>query len=167
MEIALVVLHITQSIAISLGVGCSTLAIVNFFAAIADGTIDVTERRMMGLVYIILRVAMGLILLTTGLLVGLAVTESGVSILTGYTLTQLLIVAVLYGNAICMTLRVMPSTIGPGVQAGSWYTLGILASLAPLNLINASFTTYTLGYIAALFLAVAIVNGVMEILRSR
>ncbi len=59
---------IIQSMAISLGVGSSTLAIINFFVAIADGAIDETERKMMGVVYKVLRVAMVLILITTILL---------------------------------------------------------------------------------------------------
>lgn len=163
MEIIILLVAIIQGFAISLGVGSSTLAIVNFFVAIADGKIDDTERKMMGVVYVVLRVAMVLILLTTLFLAGIAYSTDGVPM---SQLAQLTIVAVLFLNAILMTKRIMPSTFGPSLQAGSWYALSVVSTLAALSITGYSFVEFTLAYISWLVLATAIVNGVMAILRS-
>jgi len=156
-----------QSIFISLGVGSSTLAIINFFAAIADGTIDETERRMMGIVYIVLRVAMVGILLTTIALHAPAVLILGLAGITTFMWAQWLVLAVLFGNATLMTARIMPSTFGPGLQAGSWYTLGIMMALALQGVTAYTIVQFALGYVAVLVLAVGSVNGVMAYLKSR
>jgi hypothetical protein len=65
METLFIASSIIQSIGISLGVGSSTLAVLNFFHAIADGTISEEERNFMGITYIVLRVAMGIILISS------------------------------------------------------------------------------------------------------
>lgn len=158
---------IFQSIFISLGVGSSTLAIINFFAAIADGTIDETERRMMGIVYIVLRVAMVGILLSTIALHIPVVLLSGLAGLSVLMWAQWLVLLVLYTNAILMTKRLMPSTFGPGLQAGSWYTLGIIMSLVLQGITSYTFWSFLLGYAAMLVLAVGAVNGVMAYLKTK
>ena len=157
---------IVQSFSISLGVGSSTLAILNFFVAIADGRIDETERRMMGIVYVVLRIAMVLILLSSIALMIINHLDSGID-LTPFILGQLLALSILFINAILMTLHLMPSTFGPAIQAGSWYTLGTLTALLPLGLTNFTFTEFLLGYITWLVLAVSIVNGTMAILKHQ
>lgn len=161
------IVSILQSFAISLGVGSSTLAIVNFFAAIADGTIDETERRMMGIVYVVLRIAMVAILLTTLLLLAIQNAAIGFENIGAYTYAQLLVLAVLFGNAALMTLHIVPSTIGPAIQAGSWYTLGTLLALASLGQTNFTLLQFLLGYISWIVLSIAIVNSVMAILKAK
>ena len=156
-----------QFFATSLGVGSSTLAITNFFVAIADGKIDDTERRMMGVVYVVLRVAMVLILLTSAILIGLQYLTYGLSPITPFIISEILVLFVLYINAILMTMRVMPSTFGPGLQAGSWYTLGTLAALTELGLTQFALWHFVLAYVTWLLLVVAIVNGIMAILKER
>ena len=158
---------ILQSFSISLGVGSSTLAIVNFFAAIADGTIDETERRMMGIVYIVLRIAMMLILVTTIFLVCTSYSTGELFNMAAFTYGQLLALAVLFINAMLMSAHLMPSTFGPSVQAGSWYTLGTLAALVPLGMTEFTFTQFLLAYITWVVLATGIINGTMAILKSR
>lgn len=165
MTFAITLFTILQSFAISLGVGSSTLAIVNFFVAIADGKIDETERRMMGVVYVVLRIAMVAILATTGVLMALE-TLAGTAIFTNYLIAQLIVLAALYLNATLMTLHKMPSTFGPGIQAGSWYALGTLLALASLDLTDFSLVTFVMAYLTWLVLAVGIVNGVMSILKQ-
>lgn len=168
MTIFITLIAILQSFSISLGVGSSTLAITNFFTAIADGTIDETERRMMGIVYVVLRIAMMGILLTMAAMV-LLQWQAGTLLLTGPLFAEVLIVTVLFLNAFLMTKRVMPSTIGPGLQAGSWYALGTLKALALQGVTVAGpyFVTFLLAYAAWLVLAVGIVNGIMAILKSK
>ncbi len=157
---------IVQSFSISLGVGSSTLAIVNFFVAISDGKIDETERRMMGIVYVVLRIAMILILATTVLLMIFDHLDAGID-MTSLVSAQLIVLIVLFRNATLMTMRKMPSTFGPALQAGSWYTLGTLAALVPLGLTTFTLTEFFLGYITWLILAIAIVNGVMAMLKHQ
>ena len=161
MEIIFTLSSILQSVTISLGVGCSTLAILNFFSAIADGTIDETERRMMGVVYVVLRVAMVLILVTTFILGVVTYLQTGSLQFAPYVGALWTLIAVLYTNAILMTLHVVPSTIGPSIQASSWYTLGVVTALVPLGLSGFNYGQFFLGYLAAFLLATALVNGFM------
>jgi len=167
MEILYIALSILQSIAISLGVGSSTLAIVNFFVAIDDGKIDETERKMMGITYVLLRVSMVLIALTTLALLVIATSSTVNPYLTVYSIAQLLLIGMLFFNALLMTKRIMPSTFGPAIQAGSWYTLGILSALVPLGLTDFSLLQFGLVYVAVLLLGISLVNGIMAYLKAK
>jgi len=148
---------ILQSIFISLGVGSSTLAILNFFSAINDGNIDQTERRMMGIVYFILRISMIGILFTTVTLLAPTI-ASDVSQLASVSIAQLIIIAVLFANAALMTMRKMPAKYGPGIQAGSWYTLGIIAALQLQEMVNYTVTDFVIGHVLMMVIAIAGVN---------
>jgi hypothetical protein len=161
MEMIYVLLAILQVVAISLGVGCSTVAISSFFVAIADGNINPEERKMLGVVYVLLRVAMVLILLTTTVLFFMAPIEGGIITSLTFVMTRFVLVAALFINALLMTKHIMPSSFGPAIQAGTWYTLGITSALVPLGLSGFSFFEFIIGYLAALALAVTLVNGVM------
>lgn len=143
------------------------MAIVNFFAAIADGKIDEAERRMMGLVYFVLRVAMVVILLSMLALFTAEIMTTGTLALSTFTVALIILVSALYGNAILMTLRIMPSTLGPSLQASSWYTMGILASLNSLGLVTFGLLEFILGYTSVILLATALVNGTMAIMKHR
>lgn len=160
-------LTILKSFSISLGVGSSTLAITNFFVAIADGTIDPTERKMMGVVYVVLRIAMGLILVTTLLLLCLEYGSYGIMDMSVFSLAQVVALGVLFINAMLMTAHLVPSTFGPAIQAGSWYTLGTLAALQMVDVTDFSFTTFILAYLTWIALAIGIVNAIMEIMKQR
>lgn len=163
----LLIASVVQGVAVSLGVGTSTMAIVNFFGAIADGKIDEAERRMMGFTYFVLRVAMVIILLTVLASFTAEVMLTGTLVLTTATVATILLVSMLYINAILMTAHIMPSTIGPALQASTWYTLGIMASLASLGLVTFGVLPFLLGYASVILLAIAIVNGIMAIMKSR
>lgn len=167
MEMIFVLVSIVQSVAISLGVGCSTVAIVNFFVAISDGKIDEQERKMMGVVYILLRVAMVLILTSTFVLTLLMFTPSSNQYMSSFVYGVWTLVGVLFLNAVLMTKRIIPSNIGPALQASTWYTLGVLIALVPLGLTHFSFVEFLLGYTAAIALGLSIVNGMMGHLKHR
>lgn len=162
MEILIILGTVLQGTAISLGMGASTLAIINFFVAIADGTIEPSERKMMGVVYVVLRVAMVLILTTFLLLLGVQYL-SGNPVMVN--IAQATLIVVLFGNAILMTKRIMPSTAGPALQASTWYTQGILASLLSLGYMF-TFGQFLLAYSAMIVLAISIVNGIMAYLKK-
>ena len=173
METAIIItIAVLQSIGVSLGVGSSTIAISQFFIAINDGQIDKAERRMMEVAYIVLRVAMGLILVTT--LAHMAVVwyvldMQGLAIeqyWNTFTLSLWIIIAVLFTNAFAMTKHWMPSTLGPGIQGGSWYTLGILFAIASIGINSFTFMQFLLAYIGVMCLFVAVVNGIMAYQRS-
>lgn len=165
MEALAFLLVLTQSLAISLGVGASTVAVINFFAALRDGLIDETERNMMGIVYWILRVAMVLIVITSIPLLMLGWAE--VQVLPGYVFAFVLTISVLYLNAIGMTYHRVPSTFGPAIQAASWYTLGVLSTLATLSMQTFLWWQFLLAYITAITCMIAVVNGVMAYLKDR
>lgn len=152
---------IIQSLATSLGVGGSTLAIINFFVAIADGTIDPTERHMMGVVYTVLRVAMVLVTASTLLLFVHAYITQGTAALMTFHFAQLIVLGVLIGNALLMTARLMSSKFGPAIQAGSWYTLGVLATLGALTLTNFTLLEFIVVYSVTLGFTIGIVNVLM------
>ena len=65
-----------------------------------------------------------------------------------------------------MTVRIMPSTFGPSIQAGSWYTLGMVTALASVGAVTFSISTFVMAYITWLVLATGIVNGIMAWLRG-
>lgn len=155
MDTIFTIISILQSFSISLGVGASTLAIVSFLVALADGNMEPAERRMLGVIFKVLRIAMVAILIATLLLIFLGME------VTTFVTAQLIVIAVLYVNAFLMTKHLMPKTFGPALQAGSWYALGLLAALLPLGLTDFSLLTFALAYAAWLVLAIAIVNGLM------
>jgi hypothetical protein len=167
MTIFITLVAILQTLSVSLGVGSSTLAIINFFVAIADGTIDETERKMMGIVYIALRVAMISILVTTLGLIALEFFNQGAVSLTPFDIAQLFTLCVLFINATLMTIRLMPSTFGPAIQAGSWYALGALVALKLQGITDFSFIQFFGVFVLWIALAIGIVNGIMKLLKQR
>ena len=167
MEIIIIVLAILQAMAISLGVGSSTIAILNFFVAISDGKISPEERNIMGITYTVLRVSMVVILLTTFVLALLNMQTYTASYFTDYKIAVWTLIFVLFLNAFLMTKHIMPSTFGPALQAGTWYTLGTITALLSLNLDNFTYFQFIVGYFAALSLAVGLVNGVMHYLKNK
>jgi hypothetical protein len=117
----------------------------------------------MGVVYIVLRVAMVLILLTTIVLLVSQYGIGGLGSLTVFNFAQVLVIAVLFVNAVLMTKHIIPSNFGPAIQAGNWYTLGTLSALLPLGIVGFTFTQFALAYIAWLILAISIVNAIMAL----
>lgn len=148
--------------AIALGVGSSTLAISNFLVAIYDGKIDEGERRIMGVTYIMLRVAMVSILLTTVLIY---LFDSNFFGEIGAFIW--LLIAILYLNAILMTKHVMPSKIGPALQAATWYTLGFIITIHMFDLFALDTATFSMLYAVDIATALVIVNGYMKYLQSK
>jgi hypothetical protein len=117
-------------------------------------------------VYIILRVAMVALFITLSILTAYNTYHLGAAAFTPLLFAQWTVLAMLYGNAILMTLRIMPSTFGPAIQAGSWYTLGTMAAILPLGLTDFTFLQFVLGYIVMLVMATGLVNGLMAVLKS-
>jgi hypothetical protein len=155
-----------QAMSISLGVGSSTLAILNFFTAISDGQIDPAERRIMGVTYTVLRVAMVAILVSTLVLLGLDWTSTETFAFTGYVLAQITLVAVLFINAGLMTAKLMPSKFGPAIQASTWYSLGFILALLPHGLTDFGYLSFVLYYTGFMVLAIVFVNKIMSHIMS-
>lgn len=167
MELLVLGLTVIQSMAISLGVGSSTLAIINFFHALADGVISETERNFMGVTYTVLRVAMGIILVTTILLAIIGYCVMGADYFTGYTTAQALLTSVLFVNAFLMTVHLMPSTFGPAIQASSWYTLGFLLALFAQGFTEVNFLVFLFAYATFIFFAISFINSIMAYLKEK
>lgn len=167
METLFIAASIIQSIGISLGVGSSTLAVLNFFHAIADGTISEEERNFMGITYIVLRVAMGIILISSIALMLIGSSLSGESYFTSYVAAQAILTCVLFVNAFLMTVHIMPSTFGPAIQASSWYSLGFMLALVPHGLVNFNFLAFLFAYATLIFFAISLINAVMAYLKDK
>lgn len=135
--------------------------------AIRDGVIDESERNLMGITYIVLRVAMVLILLTTLLLALPTYFEAGTAYFTPLTMSIWTLLLVLYLNAFLMTKHIMPSTFGPAIQAATWYSLGIIGALISIGQSDFTFLNFVLSYATAIALAVAVVNGEMARLKAK
>jgi hypothetical protein len=167
MEISVLGLSIIQSMGISLGVGASTLAILNFFHAITDGKIDETERNFMGITYIVLRVAMGIILTTSLILAFIGYLASDSDYFTGYITAQSILTCVLFVNALLMTMHIMPSTFGPAIQASSWYSLGFLLALFAQGYTNVHILVFLFAYATFMFFAISFINSIMAYLKEK
>lgn len=163
----ILLIAVLQSISVSLGVGASTLAVVNYFISISDGVIDSAERRMMKAVYIVLRVAMVLILLSTAALTAIQYSSYGAAYFIPFVIMLWVLIIMLFINAIMMTMKLMPSTIGPALQAATWYGLGFMFTLLSLGLYSFTMKQFTEGYIAVIIIALIIVNGIMMLKEKR
>ncbi len=167
MELTILMLGVIQSMGISLGVGSSTLAILNFFHAIADGKINESERNFMGITYIVLRVAMGIILVSSLILAIIGFLNVGAGYFSGYVTAQAILVAVLFLNAFLMTIRVMPSTFGPAIQASSWYSLGFMLALTTQGIKEVNILVFLFAYATFIFFAISLINSVMAYLKDK
>lgn len=143
---------------VSLGVGASTLAIASFFVSIGDGVIDKAERKMLGVIYIVLRVAMIYILLLT-----LALSVWFPYRLEGVEPYLWILIVVLFANAALMTIHKMPPQFGPAIQAATWYTLGFIATLHLLGTVVLTPAVFVSLYVIDLFVALIAVNMVMRV----
>ena len=92
---------------------------------------------------------------------------TGYANISGFSLGQVTALLVLFLNAMLMTAHLVPSTFGPAIQAGSWYTLGTLSALQTLGYTDFSYMHFLMGYITWVVLAIGIVNGVMAIMKER
>ncbi len=166
MEILIILMVMIQAMAVSLGFGVSTLTIIHFFVALRDGKITGEERRLIGINYIVLRVGMVLILLTTLTLTFIGYLHFGVGYFDPYVLGFWVLIFVLFINAILMTVHIVPLTIGPAIQAASWYTMGIFITLPSVGLDNFSFHQFAIGYAIMIIIFAIVVYGMLAILKK-
>lgn len=151
-------LPVITSMAISLGVGSSTFALIFYFMAKHNPALRETGRPYQKAVYIVLRVAMAAILL-------MEIVKITLYLYHDVPLKELLavdvlafmwtVIAVLFLNAILMTLHYMPMRAGPAIQATSWYTLGLISSM-PGDLLTYTYLPLLLTYLGGI-IAMAVV----------
>lgn len=161
-DIIFAILVVVHSSAIALGVGASSVAIAGFLTAIADGTFDPSERRIMGVVYLSLRIAMGMILVTSAAILWLDPSFFG-----SFTAPLWFLMFILFLNALLMTKHWIPYTLGPAIQAGTWYTLGFLITIYIFDFATLNIAVISGFYLADLLLAFVIVNACMAYLKKR
>jgi hypothetical protein len=155
-EIIFSIFALWYTSAIALGVGSSSLAIAGFLTAIADGKFGEGERRIMGVIYVSLRIAMVMILAT--LLIFLFWYPEELTTIG----KQLLMTALLFGNAFLMTKHYVGAKIGPAFQAATWYTLGFVFTIDAFGLFSVTMPLFIILYAVDILLAVVIVNGFMR-----
>ena len=105
------------------------------------------------------------ILVTTVFLVAPTIFAEGFSGLSSIHVGQCIVIAILFLNAMLMTAHIVPSTLGPGLQAGSWYALGTLIALQAQGVTGFTTIQFTLAYAAWLALAIGIINSIMAVLK--
>lgn len=121
-----------SGMAISLGVGSSTFALIFYFMGKHSAVFHETGRPYQKVVYRVLRVAMALVLV-------MEITKIVLYVQTGTRVTELLaadtlmfmwtVIIVLFVNPVFMTLHLLPTKFGAAIQATSWYMLGVLSAL--------------------------------------
>lgn len=152
------VVEAVSGMAISLGVGSSTFALIFYFMGKHSAVFHETGRPYQKVVYRVLRVAMVLILLTE-IIKGTLYVQTGTSVKELFESPTLVfiwtIIVVLFGNAILMTLHLMTRKLGPAIQATSWYTLGTVAAL-PGGVVTFTYLPLLLTY-AGCILAFAVI----------
>src|SRR3989344_6211666 len=126
------IVEVLGRMAISLGVGGSTFALIFYFMGKHSAVFHETGRPYQKVVYRVLRIAMALILLTEIAKI-IAYMQSGVRIQDFLAADPLLfiwtVIAVLFVNPVLMTFHLLPTKIGAAIQAASWYTLGIITAV--------------------------------------
>lgn len=155
-EIIFSIITMWYTSAIALGVGASSIAIAGFLTAISDGTFDEGERRIMGVVYISLRIAM--VMIATTLAIFWLVYPDVLSTLA----KQGMMTVLLFVNAFLMTKHYISPKIGPAFQAATWYTLGFVFTIDAFALFQVSIPFFLVLYVIDIILAVLIVNGFMR-----
>lgn len=161
------VVEAISGVAISLGVGASTFALIFYFMGMQDPARRETGRPYQKVVYRVLRVAMVLILL-------IEITKGIVFVKTGITLKELLaasplifmwtVIAVLFLNAILMTLHLMPRKLGPAIQATSWYTLGVVVALP---IVTFTYLPLMLTYTGCVFAFAVVIELITQKLTAK
>lgn len=167
MEMLYDVATVVQTMAVSLGVGGSTIAIFQFFVAVRDDILDSSEKALMKVTYTVLRVAMVLILLSTLFEATALFFQVGPSIFSGAALSAWTVIIILFINAVLMTKHLMPNLFGPAIQASAWYTLGFLLALFSIGRQGFTYTEFWIGYSVFLCLSVLFVNGTVTYLKMR
>ena len=145
---------IFQASSIALGVGSSTLAISSFLTALYDDKIDEGERRMLGVIYAALRVAMVGIVLTTATLYFIDPVFFG-----AFGVYMWVLIGVLFANAVAMTKHWISPKYGPAIQAGTWYTLGFMATIHMFSLFVVGWSGFFALYAGDVLFAYVVVNG--------
>src|SRR3989344_2392621 len=142
----------------SLGVGASTVVLVLWLIAQADGTISKDEGRLLGAIYKILRVAM--------FAIGVALIFSHL----GHTVTRDLqyamqwsLFGVLCMNAFMMTYHKIPMRFGPAIQAGTWYATFLITVIPIAKLPE---LIIALIYLTWIFVVYLIIRGILNVIHD-
>lgn len=155
METAYVLLITWLLSAEALGVGSSSLAVASFMMALKDQEINISERQMLGVIYYALRVAMVMLTISLFLLSWLF---PGTFVSTPMLWLMLV---VLFLNAFLMSKHLISVTVGPSLQAATWYTFGFIIAIDAFVLMPLTWTLFICLYLADFLIALAIINGLL------
>lgn len=156
---------LTQMVGVSLGVGASTVAIVQYILAFRDRAIDKSEKPLLHATYLLLRVAMSLILITLIVQTVSVLSNPQLSLFTIDFAAWLLVIA-LYANAILMTRHLMPRRIGPALQAATWYTLSLFYYFATNGLGQLAISFYLSTYATIFVVMFLVVNIALAVVND-
>jgi hypothetical protein len=109
---------------IGLAAGASTFALTFYFMGIKDEVIDASERRFMGAVYFVLRVAIVVIVVTELFYILYWGFDAFTLVKTMEVLWfRWMLLGIIVANALLMHFHKMPMWLGPALAGGSWYAL--------------------------------------------
>ncbi|MBX9906415.1 hypothetical protein K2X96_00785 [Patescibacteria group bacterium] len=142
MEYIFMIVPVVYKLALTLGIGSSTFALIFFIQSKQDGIVDETERRFLRTVITVMRVGMVGIVASL-LFYTYAFWNSAVNLFADpIFLMESTIMTVIILNAILMQFRVMPMWLGPAIAGASWYSLFFLTSVPFTVTSYGMFITY-------------------------
>jgi hypothetical protein len=143
----IVLLHVVGTI---LGTGGATLAELQITRALADKKVSPDERALMHVNYGLIRVGMATLLVSVlGMYWYFAMQGSNVLFTSEKLWIKELMFAAIFINALALQKRWVPLWLGASISFTSWWGATLLGLAGQLPY---SFTTYLLGYLAAILL---------------
>jgi len=141
----------------TLAVGASTFAVLFFLTLMLSGDKNPLIRKVMHMVYAVLRIGMTLIGLS---LIGMYFFDTGIEPLRYAFLWTLLIIITV--NAVLMTAHIMSFKYGPVIAAASWYSM-FFVSVLPIHTLGVPVAVGL--YIAFLILVYIFIEVMKHTLR--
>lgn len=122
-------------IALAVGVGASTLAIVNHIVSLNNGVVSNDEKTLMTANQMLLRTAMVLLFLSSLGLLAFATQNLGLGAYTPSLLATWILLFILYCVMVLASLRYLPEVIALSLQAVTWYMLSIVTTLSTYSVV--------------------------------
>ncbi len=138
--------------AVGLSVGASTFAMVFYYYVVSQGETHPEQRKMMHIVYFILRIGMMLIVLSEFVIFQYNYQVNNYLYWTANpeVLMRLTIFSVIVINAVLMHKRLISMWIGPALAGGSWYAFFFMSVFVDIRWVEFGYDypTLLLGYLS-------------------
>jgi len=157
LHLFLVMVHVAGTI---LGVGGATLAEVFYVLALKDKKVDASEKLLMHANYKVIRVGLALAVISGIALVWWWVSQGNPWPLESPKMwVKDIMVVVIIINAVMISRRWVPMWLGAALSFTSWWGATILGLW---RMIPYSFVEIVIGYVVAVFVVAAILEGIKK-----